>query len=139
MNRFLYQISIANLCENLGVNYIMYNGIDDILSYRDLENTDNPSGLVKKIKTYLNIKRDGYVHNVYDDFDNLYEVLSTKNFLDIPCTGYFGYETGRYKKDTERSKKYLYDGLHMNKLGHQEWEKILEDFIIEKGMGDFIK
>ena len=36
-------------------------------------------------------------------------------------------------------KKYLYDGLHMNALGHQEWTKILEDFIIEKGMGDFIK
>ena len=33
MNRFLYQISVANLCENLGVNYIMYNGCDDIKSY----------------------------------------------------------------------------------------------------------
>jgi len=139
MNRFLYQISIANLCENLGVNYIMYNGIDDILSYRDLENTADPSVLVKKIKTYLDIKRDGYVHNVYEDFDNLYEVLSTKNFLDIPCTGYFGYETGKYNWDHDRIKKYTYDGLHMNKLGHQKWIKVLEDFIIEKGMGDFIK
>jgi hypothetical protein len=26
----------------------------------------------------------------------------------------------------------------MNALGHQEWTKILEDFIIKKGMGDFI-
>ena len=76
---------------------------------------------------------------IYDDFDNLYEVLSTKNFLDIPCTGYFGYETGRYKMDKDRLEKYTYDGLHMNKLAHQEWTKILEDFIIEKGMGDFIK
>ena len=41
--------------------------------------------------------------------------------------------------DKDRLKKYTYDGLHMNKLGHQEWEKVLEDFIIEKGMGDFIK
>jgi len=24
-------------------------------------------------------------------------------------------------------------------LGHKEWTKILEDFIIERGMGDFIK
>ena len=139
MNRFLYQISIANLCENLGVNYIMYNGIDDILSYRDLENTADPSVLVKKIKTYLDIKRDGYVHNVYEDFDNLYEVLSTKNFLDIPCTGYFGYETGRYKMDKDGLKKHTFDGLHLNKLGYQEWAKVLEDFIIDKGMGDFIK
>jgi hypothetical protein len=135
MNRFLYQISVANLCENLGVNYIMYNGCDDIKSYQTLEEADTP--LTQKIKNYFKYKKPDT--NVYNDFDNLYEVLSTKNFLDIPCTGYFGYETGRYKKDTERSKKYLYDGLHMNKLGHQEWEKILEDFIIEKGMGDFIK
>ena len=135
MNRFLYQISVANLCENLGVNYIMYNGCDDIKSYQTLEEADTP--LTQKIKNYFKYKTPDT--NVYDDFDNLYEVLSTKNFLDIPCTGYFGYETGRYKKDTERIKKYLYDGLHMNKLGHQEWEKILEDFIIEKGMGDFIK
>ena len=135
MNRFLYQISVANLCENLGVNYIMYNGCDDIKSYQTLEEADTP--LTQKIKNYFKYKTPDT--NVYDDFDNLYEVLSTKNFLDIPCTGYFGYETGRYKKDTERAKKYLYDGLHMNKLGHQEWEKVLEDFIIEKGMGDFIK
>ena len=135
MNRFLYQISVANLCENLGVNYIMYNGCDDIKSYQTLEEADTP--LTQKIKNYFKYKTPDT--NVYDDFDNLYEVLSTKNFLDIPCTGYFGYETGRYKKDTERSKKYLYDGLHMNKLAHQEWTKILEDFIIEKGMGDFIK
>ena len=136
MNRFLYQISIANLCENLGVNYIMYNGCDDIKSYETL--SDVPRHLTAKIKKYFKLKseRNG---NIYNDFDNLYEVLSTKNFLDIPCTGYFGYETGRYKMDKDRLEKYTYDGLHMNKLGHQEWVKILEDFIIEKGMGDFIK
>ena len=37
MNRFLYQISIANLCENLGVNYIMYNAIEDVFSYKNLK------------------------------------------------------------------------------------------------------
>ena len=139
MNRFLYQISVANLCENLGVNYIMYNGCDDIKSYQDIG--ESPYPIAQKIKNYFryNHPTSSSVHNIYNDFDNLYEVLSTKNFLDIPCTGYFGYETGRYKKDTERAKKYLYDGLHMNKLAHQEWEKVLEDFIIEKGMGDFIK
>ena len=136
MNRFLYQISVANLCENLGVNYIMYNGCDDIKSYETLSNV--PDHLTAKIKKYFKLKseRNG---NIYNDFDDLYEVLLTKNFLDIPCTGYFGYETGRYKMDKDRIKKYLYDGLHMNKLAHQEWTKILEDFIIEKGMGDFIK
>jgi hypothetical protein len=136
MNRFLYQISVANLCENLGVNYIMYNGCDDIKSYGTLSNV--PVHLTAKIKKYFKLKseRNG---NIYNDFDDLYEVLLTKNFLDIPCTGYFGYETGRYKMDKDRIKKYLYDGLHMNKLAHKEWEKVLEDFIIEKGMGDFIK
>ena len=136
MNRFLYQISVANLCENLGVNYIMYNGCDDIKSYETL--SDVPGHLTAKIKKYFKLKseRNG---NIYNDFDDLYEVLLTKNFLDIPCTGYFGYETGRYKMDKDRLEKYTYDGLHMNKLGHQEWTKILEDFIIEKGMGDFIK
>ena len=136
MNRFLYQISVANLCENLGVNYIMYNGCDDIKSYETL--SDVPRHLTAKIKKYFKLKseRNG---NIYNDFDDLYEVLLTKNFLDIPCTGYFGYETGRYKMDKDRLEKYTYDGLHMNKLAHQEWTKILEDFIIEKGMGDFIK
>jgi hypothetical protein len=134
MNRFLYQISIANLCENLGVNYIMYNGCDDITSYQTL---DSPYPLTQKIKNYFKYKTTDT--NVYDDFDNLYEVLLTKNFLDIPCTGYFGYETGRYKMDKDRLEKYTYDGLHMNELGHQVWEKILEDFIIDKSMGDFIK
>ena len=139
MNRFLYQISVANLCENLGVNYIMYNGCDDIKSYQTLEEADTP--LTQKIKNYFryNHPTSSSVHNIYNDFDDLYEVLLTKNFLDIPCSGYFGYETGRYKMDKDRIKKYLYDGLHMNKLAHQEWTKILEDFIIEKGMGDFIK
>jgi hypothetical protein len=147
MNRFLYQISVANLCENLGVNYIMYNGCDDIKSYQTL---DSPYPLTQKIKNYFKYKTPDknfvdssvghyYDTTIYDDFDNLYEVLLTKNFLDIPCTGYFGYETGRYKMDKDRLKKYTYDGLHMNKLGHKEWEKVLEDFIIEKGMGDFIK
>jgi hypothetical protein len=135
MNRFLYQISVANLCENLGVKYIMYNGCDDIKSYETLG--EHPAGLAQKIKNYFKYKTPDT--NVYDDFDNLYEVLLTKNFLDIPCTGYFGYETGRYKMDNDRLEKYTYDGLHMNALGHQEWTKILEDFIIEKGMGDFIK
>ena len=37
------------------------------------------------------------------------------------------------------SVKYTFDGLHLNKLGYQEWAKVLEDFIIDKGMGDFIK
>jgi len=136
MNRFLYQISVANLCENLGVNYIMYNGCDDIKSYETL--SEVPDHLTAKIKKYFKLKseRNG---NIYNDFDDLYEVLLTKNFLDIPCTGYFGYETSRYKIDKDRLKKYTYDGLHMNKLGHKEWEKVLEDFIIEKGMGDFIK
>jgi len=135
MNRFLYQISVANLCENLGVNYIMYNGCDDIKSYETLSNV--PGHLTAKIKKYFKLKseRNG---NIYNDFDDLYEVLLTKNFLDIPCTGYFGYETGRYKMDNDRLEKYTYDGLHMNALGHQEWTKILEDFIIKKGMGDFI-
>ena len=41
--------------------------------------------------------------------------------------------------DKDRLKKYTFDGLHLNKLGHQKWAKVLEDFIIEKGMGDFIK
>ena len=136
MNRFLYQISVANLCESLGVNYIMYNGCDDIKSYETLQ--DGPGSLTTKIKNYFKLESE-FDGNIYDDFDNLYEVLSTKNFLDIPCTGYFGYQTGKYKMDKDRLKKYTYDGLHMNKLGHQEWEKILEDFIIEKGMGDFIK
>jgi len=134
MNRFLYQISVANLCENLGVNYIMYNGCDDIASYQAID--EHPTELAARIKEYFKYKESDTT--IYDDFDNLYEVLLTKNFLDIPCTGYFGYETGRYKKDKDRLKKYTYDGLHMNKLGHQEWRKILEDFIIEKGMGDFI-
>ena len=148
MNRFLYQISVANLCENLGVNYIMYNGCDDIKSYGTLSNV--PDHLTTKIKKYFKYKTSDknfvdssvghyYDTTIYDDFDDLYEVLLTKNFLDIPCTGYFGYETGRYKMDKDRIKKYLYDGLHMNKLAHKEWEKVLEDFIIEKGMGDFIK
>ena len=149
MNRFLYQISVANLCENLGVKYIMYNGCDDITSYKTLDDVPPPltgfgekymkeqGYVIKKIKRYFKYKNPDT--NVYNDFDNLYEVLLTKNFLDIPCTGYFGYETSRYKIDKDRLKKYTYDGLHMNKLGHQEWEKILEDFIIEKGMGDFIK
>ena len=147
MNRFLYQISVANLCENLGVNYIMYNGCDDIKSYQTL---DSPYPLTQKIKNYFKYKTPDknfvdssvghyYDTTIYDDFDNLYEVLLTKNFLDIPCTGYFGYETGRYKMDKDRLEKYTYDGLHMNALGHLEWTKILEDFIIEKGMGDFIK
>ena len=149
MNRFLYQISVANLCENLGVKYIMYNGCDDITSYKTLDDVPPPltgfgekymkeqGYVIKKIKRYFKYKNPDT--NVYNDFDNLYEVLLTKNFLDIPCTGYFGYETGRYKMDKDRIKKYLYDGLHMNKLAHKEWEKVLEDFIIEKGMGDFIK
>ena len=148
MNRFLYQISVANLCENLGVNYIMYNGCDDIKSYETL--SDVPGYLTAKIKKYFKYKTSDknfvdssvghyYDTTIYDDFDDLYEVLLTKNFLDIPCTGYFGYETVRYKMDKDRIKKYLYDGLHMNKLAHKEWEKVLEDFIIEKGMGDFIK
>jgi hypothetical protein len=134
MNRFLYQISIANLCENLGVNYIMYNGCDDMFSYRDIWITNFPPYLKAKIKKYTGKNSN----SVYDDFDSLSKILLTKNFLDIPCTGYFGYETGRYKKDKKRIKKYTIDGLHMNKLGYQEWVKILEDFIIEKGMGDFI-
>jgi hypothetical protein len=136
MNRFLYQISVANLCENLGVNYIMYNGCDDIKSYETL--SEVPDHLTAKIKKYFKLKseRNG---NIYNDFDDLYEVLLTKNFLDIPCTGYFGYETGRYKMDKDKLEKYTHDGLHMNALGHKEWEKVLEDFIIEKGMGDFIK
>ena len=143
MNRFLYQISIANLCENLGVNYIMYNGIDDVLSYRNMGSFDEydeyvhpedwPDEFVKKEKLYT----EGL--EVYNTFDDLYKVLLTKNFLDIPCTGYFGYQTGKYNWDHDRIKKYTYDGLHMNKLGHQKWIKVLEDFIIEKGMGDFIK
>jgi len=149
MNRFLYQISVANLCENLGVKYIMYNGCDDITSYKTLDDVPPPltgfgekymkeqGYVIKKIKRYFKYKNPDT--NVYNDFDNLYEVLLTKNFLDIPCTGYFGYETSRYKIDKDRLKKYTYDGLHMNKLGHKEWEKVLEDFIIEKGMGDFIK
>ena len=45
----------------------------------------------------------------------------------------------QYKTDKDKLKKYTFDGLHLNKLGHQEWVEILEDFIIEKGMGDFIK
>jgi len=135
MNRFLYQISVANLCENLGVNYIMYNGCDDIKSYQDMGQGSYP--LTQKIKNYFKYKTPDT--NVYDDFDDLYEVLLTKNFLDIPCSGYFGYETGRYKMDKDRLKKYTFDGLHLNKLGHQKWAKVLEDFIIEKGMGDFIK
>ena len=147
MNRFLYQISIANLCENLEVNYIMYNGCDDITSYKTLDDVPPPltgfgEKYIKKIKRYFKYKELGRwasPNTIYNDFDDLYEVLLTKNFLDIPCTGYFGYETGRYKMDKDRLEKYTYDGLHMNKLGHQEWEKVLEDFIIEKGMGDFIK
>jgi hypothetical protein len=135
MNRFLYQTSVANLCENLGVNYIMYNGCDDIKSYQDMGQGSYP--LTQKIKNYFKYKTPDT--NVYDDFDDLYEVLLTKNFLDIPCSGYFGYETGRYKMDKDRLKKYTFDGLHLNKLGHQKWAKVLEDFIIEKGMGDFIK
>jgi len=151
MNRFLYQISVANLCENLGVNYIMYNAIEDVFSYKNLNTSDAPPSWIKRIKSYLDMKKldvlinnksSNMVHHsntIYDQFDNLYEVLSTKNFMDIPCTGYFGYETGKYKWDNDRIKKYTYDGLHMNKLGHKEWTKILEDFIIERGMGDFIK
>ena len=54
MNRFLYQISVANLCENLGVNYIMYNGCDDIKSYQTLEEADTP--LTQKIKNYFKYK-----------------------------------------------------------------------------------
>ena len=135
MNRFLYQISVANLCENLGVNYIMYNGCDDITSYQTLDEASYP--LTQKIKNYFKYKNPDT--NVYNDFDNLYEVLLRKNFLDISCSGYFGYETGRYKMDKDRLKKYTFDGLHLNKLGHQKWAKVLEDFIIEKGMGDFIK
>ena len=135
MNRFLYQISVANLCENLGVNYVMYNGCDDITSYQTLDEASYP--LTQKIKNYFKYKNPDT--NVYNDFDNLYEVLLRKNFLDISCSGYFGYETGRYKMDKDRLKKYTFDGLHLNKLGHQKWAKVLEDFIIEKGMGDFIK
>ena len=149
MNRFLYQIYVANLCENLGVKYIMYNGCDDITSYKTLDDVPPPltgfgekymkeqGYVIKKIKRYFKYKNPDT--NVYNDFDNLYEVLLTKNFLDIPCTGYFGYETGRYKMDKDKLEKYTHDGLHMNALGHKEWEKVLEDFIIEKGMGDFIK
>jgi hypothetical protein len=142
MNRFLYQISIANLCENLGVNYVMYNGCDDITSYKTLDDVPPPltgfgEKYIKKIKRYFKYKNPDT--NVYNDFDNLYEVLLTKNFLEIPCNGYFGYESSRYKMDKGRLKKYTFDGLHLNKLGHQEWVEILEDFIIEKGMGDFIK
>ncbi len=156
MNRFLYQISIANLCENLGVNYIMYNAIEDVFSYKNLNTSesggpDTPPAWIKRIKSYLDMKKpdvlinnalsnmDHHPNNIYDDFDNLYEVLSTKNFMDIPCTGYFGYETGKYKWDWDRIKKYTFDDLHLNKLGYQEWAKVLEDFIIDKGMGDFIK
>ena len=142
MNRFLYQISVTNLCENLGVNYIMYNGCDDITSYKTLDDVPPPlTGFgwwgTEKIKRYFKYKSPDT--NIYEDFDNLYEVLLTKNFLEIPCSGYFGYESGRYKMDKDRLKKYTFDGLHLNKLGHQKWVEILEDFIIEKGMGDFIK
>ena len=132
----------ANLCENLGVKYIMYNGCDDITSYKTLDDVPPPltgfgEKYIKKIKRYFKYKNPDT--NVYNDFDNLYEVLLTKNFLEIPCNGYFGYESSRYKMDKGRLKKYTFDGLHLNKLGHQEWVEILEDFIIEKGMGDFIK
>ena len=133
MNRFLYQISVANLCENLGVNYIMYNGCDDIKSYENLG--EIPTTLAEKIKNYFKENKSP----IYQDFDDLYEILLTKNFFDTPCSAYFGYKTGRYEGDKDRLKKYTHDGLHMNVLGHQVWEKMLEDYIIEKGMGDFIK